>query len=101
MGCDSLRCDTYTENSPALRLYAHRGLRAAGRVIMKDRPKPFICEEKPLVAGCPFLPIQMHPAFRGGSLTPWGGDKLLKVYDKPITDIPTGESLEISCIPTL
>ena len=101
MGCDSLRCDTYTENSAALMLYAHRGLRTAGRVIMRDRPKPFICCEKPLTATCPFLPIVMHPAFRGGSLTPWGGDKLLKVYDKPITDIPTGESLEISCIPNL
>ena len=99
--CDALRCDTYSENSIALKLYARRGMRTAGRVMMQKRPKQFICFEKRLVESCPMLPLMMHPAFRGGKLTPWGGDKLLKVYDKPITDIPTGESLEISCIPTL
>ena len=46
-------------------------------------------------------PIRMHPAFRGGKLTPWGGDKLKTVFGKPIPETPTGESLEISCIPGL
>lgn len=101
MGCDSLRCDTYTDNSNALRLYAMQGMRTAGKVKMLDRPHPFVCFEKPLTEDCPLLPVPMHPAFRGGSLTPWGGEKLLRIYDKPIRDIPTGESLEISCIPTL
>ncbi len=48
-----------------------------------------------------FYPVKMHPAFRGGKLTPWGGEKLRTVYGKPIAEVPTGESLEISCIPGL
>ncbi len=48
-----------------------------------------------------FYPVKMNPAFRGGKLTPWGGDKLRTVYGKPIAQVPTGESLEISCIPGL
>ena len=47
------------------------------------------------------IPIRMHPAFRGGKLTPWGGEKLRSVFGKDIQEIPTGESLEISCIPGL
>ncbi len=47
------------------------------------------------------MPVKMHPAFRGGKLTPWGGEKLRTVYGKPIAEVPTGESLEISCIPGL
>jgi len=43
-------------------------------------------------------PIRMHPAFRGGKLTPWGGEKLKTIYGKDIAEVPTGESLEISCI---
>lgn len=100
-GCDSLRCDTYCDNSSALRLYAMQGMRTAGRLTIPERPKPFVFFEKMLIEDCPLLPVHMHPAFRGGSLTPWGGDKLLRVYDKPIQDVPTGESLEISCIPSL
>ena len=46
-------------------------------------------------------PIRMHPAFRGGKLTPWGGEKLRTVFGKEIAEVPTGESLEISCIPGL
>ncbi len=101
MGCDSLRCDTYCDNSSALRLYAMQGMRTAGRLTIPERPKPFVFFEKMLIEDCPLLPVHMHPSFRGGSLTPWGGDKLLRVYDKPIQDVPTGESLEISCIPSL
>ena len=46
-------------------------------------------------------PVRMHPAFRGGKLTPWGGEKLKTIYGKKIPETPTGESLEISCIPGL
>ena len=46
-------------------------------------------------------PIPMTPAFRGGKLTPWGGEKLRTVFGKAIQDVPTGESLEVSCIPGL
>ena len=46
-------------------------------------------------------PIRMNPAFRGGKLTPWGGEKLKTVFGKDIPENPTGESLEISCIPGL
>ena len=48
-----------------------------------------------------YAPVRMHPAFRGGKLTPWGGDKLKTVFGKDIPEVPTGESLEISCIPGL
>ena len=47
------------------------------------------------------IPVRMIPAFRGGGLTPWGGDRLRTVYGKDIAEVPTGESLEISCIPGL
>ncbi len=47
------------------------------------------------------IPVRMEPAFRGGKLTPWGGEKLRTVYGKAIREVPTGESLEISCIPGL
>ncbi len=46
-------------------------------------------------------PVPMHPTFRCGKLTPWGGEKLRSVYGKPIAEVPTGESLEVSCIPGL
>lgn len=46
-------------------------------------------------------PIRMNPSFRGGKLTPWGGEKLRTVFGKKIAEVPTGESLEISCIPGL
>ena len=47
------------------------------------------------------LPVRMHPAFRGGRLTPWGGDRLRTVFGKDIEEVPTRESLEVSCIPGL
>ncbi len=46
-------------------------------------------------------PIRMHPAFRAGKLTPWGGSRLRDVFGKDIPEVPAGESLEISCIPGL
>lgn len=102
-GCDCLRCDTFCENHHALKLYRGLGMRDAGQVYYEGEGdgKAFPALEMPLTADCPLLPLRMHPAFRGGALTPWGGEKLRTVYGKPITDVPTGESLEVSCIPGL
>ena len=100
-GCDVLRIDTYSPNENAQKLYAAIGMRKAGEVRFFHREQPFHCFELPLTADCPMLPLTMHPAFRGGKLTPWGGDKLRTVYGKPIAEVPTGESLEVSCIPGL
>lgn len=103
MGCDSLRIDTHATNKRALTLYQSLGMRVSGSVSHPGEGEglPFICLEMPLTADCPLLPLTMHPAFRGGKLTPWGGEKLRTVYGKPIAEVPTGESLEISCIPGL
>ena len=100
-GCDTLRIDTYANNEKAQRLYGAIGMRKAGEVCFFHRPLPFYCYELPLNADTPLLPLTMHPAFRGGKLTPWGGEKLRTVYGKPIAEVPTGESLEVSCIPGL
>lgn len=100
-GCDCLRCDTYSLNDRALRLYDTNGMRRSGEIFYPGRPMPFICFEKPLTSDCPLLPLPMRPAFRGGALTPWGGEKLRDDYGKPIREVPTGESLEVSCIPGL
>ena len=102
MGCDSLRCDTSAENAAALHLYESQGMRRAGAVhYPPDLSQDYPCLEMPLAADCPLLPIPMTPAFRGGSLTPWGGKKLREVYGKEIPNDTTGESLEVSCIPGL
>ncbi len=100
-GCDSLRIDTYSPNENAQKLYRRVGFRRAGEVRFEHRPLPFVCYELPLTQDVPLLPLTMHPAFRGGKLTPWGGEKLRTVYGKPIAEVPTGESLEVSCIPGL
>ena len=100
-GCDTLRIDTYSPNVSAQKLYGAIGMRKAGEVRFFHREQPFYCYELPLTADCPLLPLTMHPAFRGGKLTPWGGEKLRTVYGKPIAEVPTGESLEVSCIPGL
>lgn len=50
---------------------------------------------------CPILPIPMHPAYRYGEMTPWGGDRLGSIFGKDIPDPRTGEALEISAIPAL
>ncbi|MBR4080512.1 MAG: GNAT family N-acetyltransferase [Clostridia bacterium] len=99
-GCDCLRIDTYSENMHARSVYARCGMREAGTVRFAHRPLPFICFEKPLTPDCPLLPLPMTPAFRGGALTPWGGEKLGTMFGKAISQ-PTGESLEVSCIPEL
>ena len=100
-GCDTLRIDTYANNENARKLYTAIGMRKAGEVKFFHRELPFHCYELPLTEETPLLPLTMHPAFRGGKLTPWGGEKLRTVYGKPIAEVPTGESLEISCIPGL
>ena len=99
--CDTLRIDTYENNLAAQKLYTGLGMRKAGEVHFFHRPLAFYCYELPLMADCALLPLTMHPAFRGGKLTPWGGEKLRTVYGKPIAEVPTGESLEVSCIPGL
>ena len=103
LGCDCLHCDTHIDNARALHLYESMGMRRSGAVYFPGEgdDKPFPTLEMPLTEDCPLLPLTMHPAFRGGKLTPWGGEKLRTIYDKPIAEVPTGESLEISCIPGL
>lgn len=101
LGCDCLRCDTCVDNARALALYEGAGMRRVGAVhYPPDLAVDFPCLEKPLTADCPLLPLPMTPAFRGGSLTPWGGRRLGEEWGKAI-DQPTGESLEASCIPGL
>lgn len=46
-------------------------------------------------------PIRMHPAYRHGSMTPWGDEKLAALYGREIPDDHTGEALEMSTIPSL
>lgn len=102
-GCDCLRCDTHIDNARALHLYESLGMRRSGEVYYPGEgdDKAFPTLEMPLRDGCPMLPLSMRPAFRSGRLTPWGGEKLRTVYGKPIAETPTGESLEVSCIPGL
>jgi len=49
----------------------------------------------------PLAPILMTPAYRYGKMTPWGGNSLRTLYQKDIPDDRTGESLEVSAIPSL
>ena len=49
----------------------------------------------------PLEPIMMTPAYRYGSMTPWGGEGLRTLFQKDIPDDRTGESLEVSAIPGL
>ena len=101
LGCDSIRCDTGTDNGHAADFYRALGMRSAGEILVKGRTVPYIAFEKPLHEDCPLLPQRMSPAFRAGRLTPWGGDRLRTMYGKDIPEVPTGESLEVSCIPGL
>ena len=100
MGCDCLRCDTYSLNSAALRCYDGFGMRRATPFHFPWKQEPFIPFEKPITESCPLLPVRMSPAFRSGASTPWGGDRLRGLYGKDAAP-QTGESLECSCIPGL
>ncbi len=101
LGCDCFRVDTYAQNERALKLFASGTVREAGTFRLPYRPDAFHCFEAPLTDDCPLLPVRMHPAYRFGAQTPWGGDALRRLYRKPIPDPRTGEALEISCIPGL
>ncbi|MBQ6399276.1 MAG: GNAT family N-acetyltransferase [Clostridia bacterium] len=101
MGCDCVRCDTDARNGRAVRLLEKMGFRECGEFRREGCVHPFRGFDKPLKRETPLLPIRMTPAFRGGKLTPWGGEKLKTVWGKDLREIPTGESLEVSCIPGL
>ena len=99
-GCDCVRCDTNMENLRAVRLYERMGFRICGTVFWDDTPgEKYFAFDKRLKRETPLWPILMKPAFRSGEETPWGGDRLRQLYGKETGGVPTGESLEISCIP--
>ena len=101
LGYDSLRLDTSSENQRALKLFRGTMVREAG-IICFDNPNiAYRCFEAPLTEQCPLLPVRMHPAFRHGDMTPWGGAGLRQAFGKEIPDERTGESMEISAIPGL
>jgi len=101
-GCDCVRCDTSTENRSALRLYEKMGFRRCDIMYWEDTgDMKYNTFDKSLMRETPLLPIPMTPAFRGGLLTPWGGDRLRTRFGKATEDEVTGESLEVSCIPGL
>ena len=100
-GCDCIRCDTSVRNERAIRLYEHMGFQRCGYLYWYQDNRQFVCFDKLLKRETPILPIRMTPAFRSGKLTPWGGDRLREQFGKNIPEVPTGESLEVSCIPGL
>ena len=100
-GCDCVRCDTSENNTPALRFYEKLGFRRCGRLHWDGSPGDNITFDKALKRETPLWPIRMKPAFRRGADTPWGGDRLRTLYGKETGGIPTGESMEVSCIPGL
>ena len=99
-GCDCVRCDTNRENKRAMRLYEKMGFRICGTVHWDDTPDEFYyAYDKPLKRETPLWPFRMVPAFRSGEETPWGGERLQQRYGKETGGRPTGESMEVSCIP--
>ena len=101
-GYDCLRCDTNLKNVRAMRLYEKMGFRKCGPMTWDDTPgEEYMAYDKLLKRETPLWPIRMEPAFRSGEMTPWGGEKLRTVYGKQIPGVPTGESMEVSCIPGL
>ena len=99
-GCDCVRCDTNVKNERAVHLYTKMGFRKCGTVHWEETPdETYYTFDKRLKRETPLWPIRMIPAFRGGTETPWGGDKLRKCYHKETGGQKTGESLEVSCIP--
>lgn len=53
------------------------------------------------MATTPLPPILIHPAFRAGQQTPWGGNRLAQLFNKQSSDPRTGEALEVSALPGL
>ena len=102
LGCDSLHVDTCEDNPRMQAVFRSLGMREAGVMYYeKTDSLRYFCFEMPLTEDCPMRPLPMRPAFRSGSATPWGGERLGTLWGKPIPGAPTGESLEISCIPGL
>lgn len=101
LGYDSLRVDICCEDESMLRRFASEMTREAGRIYFEKFGMDYVCFETPLSAACPMLPIRMHPAYRHGEMTPWGGDQLRTFYGRSIPDERTGEALEISAIANL
>ncbi len=103
LGCDCVRCDTSEHNVAALALYERLGFRPCDTLRWEDSAGNDlnIAMDKPLKRETPLWPIRMTPAFRGGKLTPWGGNRLRKEFGKETEEEQTGESLEVSCIPGL
>ena len=100
-GCDCVRCDTSEKNVRAVRFYEKLGFRRCGRLRWDDSIGDNITFDKALKRETPLWPIAMEPAFRDGELTPWGGDRLRKLFGKETVSDHTGESMEASCIPGL
>ena len=99
-GCTALRCDTLVNNSAALTLYQKIGMRIAGHIRYSSLPDlRFAALEMRLTNDCPLLPLKMHPAFRGGKLTPWGGEKLREKYHIESDCEPLAEAWVLSCHP--
>lgn len=46
-------------------------------------------------------PILLHPAWRYGDMTPWGGEQLHALFGKDAPGARAGESLELSALPGL
>ena len=100
-GCDCARCDTSEKNRHAIRLYEKLGFRPCGTMHWPDAPGRNVAFDKPLKRETPMWPIPMVPAYRDGSDTPWGGNRLRDLYGKDVKHDITGESMEVSCIPGL
>ena len=98
-GCDCVRCDTAEGNLPAVRFYERMGFRRCGRLRWEGSKGDNITFDKALKRETCLWPIRMVPAFRRGEETPWGGERLKKLYGKDSGDPRTGECLEVSCIP--
>lgn len=97
LGFTSLRWDTSSQNERSLQMCNSYAERQAGICFIRNNV-PFYCFEKRLSSDCPLNPIAMVPAFRHGSMTPWGGSSLKTLYNKDIPDDKTGESMEVSTI---
>lgn len=98
LGYDSLRVDICCEDERMLHLYQTHMQREAGRAFFENFGMEYVCFETPLSEACPMLPVRMHPAYRHGEMTPWGGTQIRDVYRRDIPDERTGEALEVSAI---